>query len=150
MLPAAIAAGDSTTITSKVVIPNSVGGIQLHASINQDKAVSELSYTNNTSPLVSLVILSPFTFTINTNSPTYHPGDTVVISGQLYAKNVAQQPIELYVINNGVRQPIMLTTKNDGTFSTNYLPFQGQIGHFTVGACFPNEKLRDQLANLDS
>ena len=149
VLPAAIAAGDSTTITSKVVIPNSVGGIQLHASINQDKAVSELSYTNNTSPLVSLVILSPFTFTINTNAPTYHPGDTVVISGQLYAKNVAQQPIELYVINNGVRQPIMLTTKNDGTFSTNYIPLPGQIGHFTVGACFPNEKLRDQLASFD-
>ena len=149
VLPAAIAAGDSTTITSKVVIPNSVGGIQLHATINQDKAVSELSYTNNTSPLVSLVILSPFTFTINTNAPTYHPGDTVVISGQLYAKNVAQQPIELYVINNGVRQPIMLTTKNDGTFSTNYIPLPGQIGHFTVGACFPNEKLRDQLASFD-
>ena len=149
VLPTNLQAGDSVAITSTVAVPILVGDCQVYAKVNEDKKVKELTYTNNISNNTYLSVLSPYSFTITTDKQTYQQGDTITISGKLNGKKIAQQSIELYIINDGYRHKMMLTTTNEGTFTTKYVPYSGQMGRFYVGACYPNEGLRDELAVFD-
>ena len=149
VLPSALMNGDSIVLHCNAIIPSSVGGFNLYAQVNEDKKVKELNYNNNTSDVLTMAVVSPFNFDITTDKAVYQQGDTVTIYGQLYGNKIAHQAIELYIINNGYRHKMQLTTDDSGAFKTRYTPVMGQMGRFVVGACYPEENLRDELAIFD-
>lgn len=149
VLPSALQNGDSILLHSQAVIPAIVGGYNLYAQVNEDKAVKELNYNNNTSNVLPITVVSPYSFDVTIDKAVYQQGDTVVISGHLYGNKITNQSIELYVINDGIRHKIPLTTDDAGAFQTFYIPAIGQMGRFVVGACYPGENLHDELAAFD-
>ena len=149
VLPSALMTGDSIVLHCNAIIPSSVGGFNLYAQVNEDKKVKELNYNNNTSDVLTMAVVSPFNFDITTDKAVYQQGDTVTIYGQLYGNKIANQAIELYIINDGYRHKMQLTTDDSGAFLTSYTPLMGQLGRFIVGACYPDEDLRDELAIFD-
>ena len=149
VLPSALMNGDSLVLHCNAIIPSSIGGFNLYAQVNEDKKVKELNYNNNTSDVLPMALVSPFSFDVTTDKAVYQQGDTVTISGQLYGNKTANQVIELYVINDGYRHKMQLTTDDAGAFQTRYTPVMGQMGRFVVGACYPGENLRDELTAFD-
>ena len=149
VLPSALMNGDSVLLHCNAIIPSSIGGFNLYAQVNEDKKVKELNYNNNTSDVLPMALVSPFSFDVTTDKAVYQQGDTVTISGQLYGNKTTNQAIELYVINDGYRHKMQLTTDDAGAFQTRYTPVMGQMGRFVVGACYPGENLRDELTAFD-
>lgn len=144
-----LAPGSTVTMTKKVAFPKLVGSYQLRAVVNEAQSAKELLYINNTSENVPITMLSAFTAKVNTDKKIYKQGEAVSISGAITGKNTANAEVEVYIINSGVRQTLSVTTDDAGKFSTTWQPYSGQMGHFAVGACYPNEKLRTELSSFD-
>ena len=142
-------AGKSTTLTQNVTLPSSIGIHKVYAVANDGMNVKELLYTNNTSTIVNIQTVSPFSMTAKTDKSVYQQGDKITISGKATGKNVAQKDIEIYVINQGYRHTISAQTEADGSFKVSYEPYKGQMGHFSVGACYPTENLITEMAGFD-
>ena len=144
-----IASGDTVIITKKVALPASVGNYSMRAIINESQTTKELIYVNNTSDIVSFSMLSPFTATLYTDKQAYNQGETVFINGKISGKNTANAEVEIYFIDDGMRHYITVTTDAEGRFSTSWQPYIGLMGHFSIGACYPNENLRDEYVSID-
>lgn len=142
-------AGKSTTLTQNVTLPGSIGSHKVYAVVNDGMDVKELLYTNNTSTIVNIQTVSPFSMTAKTDKAVYQQGDKITISGKATGKDVAQKDIEIYVINQGYRHTISAQTEADGSFKVSYEPYKGQMGHFSVGACYPTENLTTEMAGFD-
>lgn len=141
--------GETATITQEITLPENVGEHHLYTIINDGKDVKELLYTNNTSKVIDIKTVSPFTMSATTNKAIYQQGEKVTITGKASGKESGKKNIEVYVINNGYRHVISVETKDDGSFETSYEPYKGQMGHFTVGACYPSENLTNEMASFD-
>lgn len=144
-----LASGSTVTLTKKVAFPTVVGNYKLRAVVNEAQSTKELLYINNTLNNVSITMLPAFTAAVATDKKIYKQGEAVSISGTITGKNTANAEVEVYIINSGVRQTLSVTTDATGKFSTTWQPYNGQMGHFAVGACYPNEKLRTELASFD-
>lgn len=144
-----IASGDTVIITKKVALPASVGNYSMRAIINESQTTKELIYVNNTSDIVSFSMLSPFTATLYTDKQAYNQGETVFINGKISGRNTANAEVEIYFIDDGMRHYITVTTDAEGRFSTSWQPYIGLMGHFSIGACYPNENLRDEYVSID-
>jgi hypothetical protein len=144
-----LAPGSTVTLTKKVAFPTVVGSYKLRAVVNEAQSTKELLYINNTLNNVSITMLPAFTAAVATDKKIYKQGEAVSISGTITGKNTANAEVEVYIINSGVRQTLSVTTDATGKFSTTWQPYNGQMGHFAVGACYPNEKLRTELASFD-
>ena len=144
-----LAVGKSATISQAITLPENVGEHHLYAVINDGKDVKELIYTNNTSQVIDIKTVSPFTMSATTNKAIYQQGEKVTITGKASGKESGKKNIEVYVINNGYRHVISVETKDDGSFETSFEPYKGQMGHFTVGACYPAENLSIEMASFD-
>ena len=55
----------------------------------------------------------------------------------------------IYTLYNGYRKVISVTTDNAGVFQTSFTPESWQMGHFSVGACYPDEGLEKEIAGFD-
>lgn len=141
--------GESVALTQSVTLPSNVGNHNIYAVVNDGMEVKELLYTNNTSSVLDIQVVAPFSMSASTDKEVYKRGETVVISGKATGKDVAHKTIEVYVINQGYRHTISAQTEADGSFSVSYEPYNGQIGHFSVGACYPTEKLTTEMAGFD-
>lgn len=144
-----LAPGTTVAMTKKVAFPKVVGSYQLRAVVNEAQSAKELLYINNTSDNVPITLVPAFTATVATDKKIYKQGEAVNISGTITGKNTANAEVEVYIINSGVRQIISVMTDATGKFSTIWQPYSGQMGHFAVGACYPNAKLNDGLAGFD-
>ena len=145
----ALAIGGSQTLTRNIILPTEVGLHQFYAVVNESGEVNELSHTNNTSQMVDIRTVAPYSVTVATNKTKYKQGETVVITGQLTGNNTASTAIDLYIINEGARQVFPVTTDEQGAFRYEYTPYSLQSGHFIVGACYPGEGLTTQMAAFD-
>lgn len=144
-----LAPGSTVTLTKKVAFPTVVGSYKLRAVVNESQSTKELLYINNTLDNVSITMLPAFTAAVTTDKKIYKQGEAVNISGAITGKNTANAEVEVYIINSGIRQTLSVTTDATGKFSTTWQPYSGQMGHFVVGACYPNEKQTTELANFD-
>lgn len=144
-----LAAGGNTSVSLHVAMPNTISEYKLYAVINDGKDVKELLYTNNTSQVIDIKTVSPFTMSATTNKAIYQQGEKVTITGKASGKDIGKKNIEVYVVNNGYRHVISVETMEDGSFETSYEPFKGQMGHFSVGACYPTENLSTEMASFD-
>lgn len=148
-LQAPLAVGDSVVMSKEITLPGSVGEYHLYAKVNDGQKVKELLYTNNASAMLSVKMVSPYTTTVEVDKTAYHKGETITISGKLQGTEVANKKVEVYVINSGYRHVINVESEADGTFQASYKPYEGQLGHFVVGACYPDEQLTTEMAAFD-
>lgn len=147
-LPKDLAVGESATVNAKITLPTYIGTYNIYSVVNEDKSVKELSYANNSSKLTSIKTVSPFAISVNADKAIYNIGENVVISGVVEGKDVAEKEIEVYTINSNYRHTIKAITGQDGQFTVNYTPYNGQIGYFVLGACYPGENLRTEMASF--
>ncbi len=148
-LQAPLMAGDSVVMNKEITLPTSVGEYNLYAMANDGHKVKELLYTNNTSSMLTVKIVSPFSTTVNVDKATYNKGEAITISGTIKGTDVAGKTVEVYIINSGYRHVINVVSAEDGTFQTSYTPYEGQMGYFAVGACYPGEKLTNEMASFN-
>ncbi len=148
-----IAEAGSYTFRGSFIAPQAIRNTYIYAVVNESQTQKELLNTNNTTERVHLNIMSPFTATVQTDASIYEPGSVVTISGQLApaqeALPIAQQEIEVYVINNDNRQTLSATTDEQGRFSTQFTTLNNQTGHFKVGACYPGANQNEEMAGFD-
>jgi len=147
-----VAAGKSELFTTTATLPDLTGKYYLFAVVNSGQKTKELSYLNNTSKPVRLVIQAPYTALVNSDKTIYKPNQLVALSGNVVARGnseIAGVPVEIYLINNGDRQTLTATTDASGLFKASYKPYVTQIGHFALGACYPGEGLQTEQAAFD-
>lgn len=148
-LETALAPGASTEIRRTIIMPPAVGEYTLIAVVNEDKAIEELLYTNNTSKSISIKVTSPYGFQLSTDKEKYNQEEKVAISGKVSGTDNSEKEIEVYVINGGYRHVIATRCDVQGNYKVSYQPYSGQNGHFVVGACYPGEDSREELASFD-
>lgn len=144
-----LAIGDSLEIVRSVTLPSAVGSYRVYATINENREVKELIYSNNSSKVLTIETTSPYTFKVSTDKSIYKQEEEVSIKGCILGKSNANKDIDVYVVNNGYRHVIKATTNANGDFTASYKPYAGQMGHFVVGACYPNENTSESFATFD-
>ena len=144
-----IAPGASETFTQTVSMPVGIGAYPLHAVVNPEQTVRELSFLNNSSGKATLTLLPTFTATVTTDKTLYRSGETVLLRGQATGSKAAYADVEVYIINDGLRQTLSTTTDANGKFSISHTPYTRQAGHFVVGACYPGTGATEAQAAFD-
>ena len=145
----AIAVGSSETLERRIALPEEMGNHIYYAVINEQQSVKELVYTNNTSAEVTIQATSPFTATAQTNKTRYTQGETVTVTGKLSGGVSANTTVEIYMVNDGVRETKTTTTDATGNFSLDWTLYNNQSGHFITGACYPGEQTNEAMAEFD-
>ena len=141
-LSAAIPAGSSVTIQGVAVVPDQPGNQQLLFMVNPLSAITELLLTNNTAPPIALSISPSYSAEAEVANATHFRGTPIPIVGsaeRLDGSPATNALVEVYVITSlGLRREVMTTTDASGNFSTSFIPLTNEVGHFTVGAAFPD------------
>lgn len=145
----ALAAGEQITVSKTVALPSTVGSYSVYAVANDGQAVKELLYVNNTSDKVSIKTIAPFAATVKSDKQTYQIGEKIQLAGVATGKNVANSLVEIYLVNGGLRQTIETVTDDKGEFNAVFEPYSSQMGHYVIGACYPDENLKDEMASFD-
>ena len=144
-----VSVGGELTLSHELEMPNSPGSFNLWAVANEDKSIKELTYSNNSSNKLSVTLLPAFTATATTDKAIYTSGESVTISGKATGSKAINTDLEVYYINEGIRQTITTKTDDEGNYSAIYELPQTSSGHFIVGACYPNENLTTEMASFD-
>lgn len=144
-----LVAGSEVTLTKDLEMPLETGDFRMQAIVNEDFKYGETVYSNNASELVSVTLKPAFEASAQVNKSIYAQGETVTISGKTTGSKSANANVEVYILNDGLRQTVSAMTDTNGNYSAEYAPFEGQAGHFVVGACFPGEKLTTEMAAFD-
>ena len=144
--------GGVVTLVGECTLPDKVKTMTVKADVNPGRQVTESVYVNNETESISVKAEAPYSVVVNVSSKQIAPEGTVTISGEITPNTQhlsPNTPIEVYVINMGRRE--VLTTKADeqGNYSTNYTPTSSQIGHFSVGACYPGQNLTEEMTYFD-
>lgn len=132
-----------------ITLPNTVGNHVYYAVVNESKKVNELVFTNNTSSELTIKVTSPFTAIVQTDKTVYRQGNNVTISGRLQGEQTANTTIDVYMVNDGVREVKSTRTNGLGEFSLDWQLYSLQSGHFIVGACYPNDTTTEEMAGFD-
>lgn len=133
-----IAPGETAIVTDKVTMPNIVGSHLIYGIVNDSRSTQELLYTNNTSNTEEIQLLSPYTATVKSNKDFYLPNETIILTGVVEGKAKGNTEVEIYLINDDARQSFTVRTNENGEFALSYKPHERQMGHFVIGACYPN------------
>lgn len=144
-----IAVGGSLTISKTITLPTTVGNHNYYAVVNESNVVQELTYTNNTSADATIAAIAPYSATVSTDKAIYKQGEKVIITGELAGNGITETEIDLYIMNEGVRQVQTVKTDANGAFTYEWQPYALMSGHFAVGACYPGEGLKTEMAVFD-
>lgn len=144
-----LAIGKSIILDKQFVFPENTGDYYLIAIVNEEQTKRELSYINNTSSPFAFVLTPLYTVQVSLDKSVLKTGESVMITGKATGSKIAGVPVDLYIINNGYRKVISVTTDNTGTFQQKFTPENWQMGHFSVGACYPDEGLKTEMAGFD-
>ena len=139
----------SVCLSAELSLPTDIGVDDVYAVTNPNRSVKELQYENNHSSIVKVKTIAPFTTKISCDKSSYLPGEKIRILGSILGKDISNKSVEVYVINNGYRHVMNVETEADGSFETIYQPYNTQLGHFDVGACFPTENAKTSMASFE-
>ncbi|MCC8113148.1 MAG: hypothetical protein LIP03_03985 [Bacteroidales bacterium] len=145
-LPQDVAEGTTLEIEQEITLPSTVGAANLYAVVNDGQKAKEINYTNNVSAYAPVTVVSPYSLSVAVDKAEVKAGESVNISGKVTGKDVKQKDVEIYIVNNGVRQTLSAKSDDNGDFSAEFAPLTGQVGRFDVGACYPGENLTDSEA----
>lgn len=141
--------GNSMDVAKSITLPAVTGEHRIYAVVNDGKTEKELIYTNNTSKKVGVNVLPPFRASIATDKAVYSRGEQISFTGKVSGKVEAGDEVEVYVINDSLRLTVSANVDASGNFKAVFTPYSMQIGHFTVGACYPGEGLDEEMASFD-
>lgn len=144
-----LAVGESETLSKTMTFPDNAGAYYLIAIVNEDQSKKELSYVNNNATPFAVQLKPLYTVQVSLDKTVLKTGESVTINGQVSGSKIANVPVDLYIINNGYRDVVKVTTDNSGFFQTSYTPKNGFYGHFAVGACYPDEGLEKEMTGFD-
>lgn len=148
-----IAADGSETLMRRIALPDEVGSHIYYATVNEERTVNELQYTNNTSAELTLKALSPFVATVQTDKTVYTQSEPVVITGQIsmYGGSAveASTKAEVYFVNDGARTTEEVETDAQGNFTLTWTPYAMQAGHFAIGVCYPGDPTKVEQTGID-
>ncbi len=144
-----LAVGESVTLNKILTFPEKTGDYYLIAIVNEEQTKEELSYTNNTSAPFVLTLAPLYTVQVSLDKSVLKTGESVMVTGQITGSKTSGVPVDLYIINNGYRKVISVTADNAGVFQKSFTPESWQMGHFSVGACYPDEGLEKEMAGFD-
>lgn len=149
LLPEPLAPGESVTLTLRLVMPDQILHTEVYAVVNETQRVKELIYVNNTSTYLPLNIRPSFTATLSADASLYLEGDVIHLSGEASGRSFRERPVEVYILNEGSRQTLQVTTDAQGHFAVDYTLMEGLSGHFILGACYPGEGLTTAMCEVD-
>lgn len=144
-----VAPGGSITMTKILWLPTVTGSSSLYCVVNNNREVDELLYSNNASNYLNIQLLSPYRATVACDKEVYLPGEIITLTGKVEGNASANSEVEIYLINDGSRQTLSAVTDSEGKFSLSYRPYEKQMGHFVIGACYPGEKTNTEQATFD-
>lgn len=144
-----LSSGESTTITTSYQLPPSIGDYAFQVTINPSGKIDEVASTNNMSQEIPITIKPSFQVTAQTDKATYGQGEVITVTGKATGSKSAFADVEVYFINDDMRQTVNVKTDAEGNYSTVFLPLDGTSGHFAIGACFPGEDKTDAMAESD-
>ncbi len=144
----AINAGESGTTTKNVTMPDKAGEFNLYAVVNEDRKLRELIYVNNTSSQVPLHLHPSFTATLTTDKSVYIQDERIGVTGNVSGSKISNVDVEVYFINNNTRKTETVSTDAQGNFTLSYNT-QSIGGHYIIGACYPDERLNEAMAEVD-
>ena len=88
--------------------------------------------------------------TVQTNKAAYKPGETVLITGQMFGPAAINAKIAIYVVHNGKREMISTKTDDEGKFTAAYNISASQSGHFNIEVCYAGEAGSEELASFET
>ena len=142
--------GSRMSMTRTLPLPKRTGATTIWAEINGDHKVNECLYANNASEKVAFTLRAPYASTVSVTDNIFERGASVILTGTATKVTdgapAAGVPVEVYILNNGARDTLLVTTNGDGTWRGIYTTNESQMGHFSVGACYPDEKLTTEMA----
>ena len=144
-----VAPGESIAMTKILRLPTVTGIRSLYCVVNNSMEVHELVYTNNTSNYLDIQLSSPYRATVACDKDVYLPGETISLTGKVEGNVNANSEVEIYLINDGSRQTLSAVTDSEGKFSLSYSPYEKQMGHFVIGACYPGEGIYTEQGAFD-
>ncbi|WP_114783759.1 Ser-Thr-rich GPI-anchored membrane family protein [Botryobacter ruber] len=147
-----IPAGQTVQVQNAVQAPNTPGDYKLLYWVNPASTLTELLLTNNTSAPATFRINPDYTATASVSGEYYLKGQPVPVTGTATKFNgaaAANEPVEVYVITNGLRRTVTATTDGSGNYSTRFVPLANEAGSYTVGASFPGMGVTAQQDNFD-
>ena len=145
----AIPVGGNQILRKTITLPTTVGTHNYYAVVNESNKVQELSYNNNTSADVAIATVAPFSIAVNTNKSVYKQGEKIIITGQLTGNSISETDIDIYLVNEGTRQVETVKTDIQGAFSYEWHLNALLSGHFSIGACYPGEGSKKEMAAFE-
>ena len=143
---AALEIGDSLEIISNFTITGDVGDFFIIATINENEALTELIGINNTSQAEPLSVYPDYNATVTVDGDVFNGSAPITLNGvtETVAKTpAANKPVDIYIVVSGVKRIYPVTSDDNGEFTMDFNPLNGEAGDFYVGACYPNEGLDD-------
>ena len=144
-----IKAGGSETVKQTFTLPNKTGDYYVTAVVNEGRDIVELIDANNISTAQNIMLKAPYTVSVSTDKSVYKQGESIVIDGVAVGNTIGNALVELYFINEGVRNVVEVITDSQGKFQYIFKPENWQIGYFSIGACFPDEGLEKEMAGVN-
>ena len=145
----ALMVGEEELISRNFALPDVTGKYSIVAIVNEDHSVKELTSVNNVSDVLPLTMNPKFSVTASVGKEFYQQGEEIVITGKVSGVDVANAKLEVYIISNGAREVLQAQADSDGNYTLNFKPASRQMGHFMVGACYPGEGLKTEMASFD-
>ena len=150
-----LASGESVTFTYILTVPNRIGTFSVHAKVNGDQSVHELIYANNISPTATVQVRGSFSAAVSVDKNVLQYGDSLTVSGQLSQvdgttwKTDGSTAVDLYLIADGQRYVQRVQADATGAFSFRWGPSRSQMGHVSIGACYPGDDIRTEMVGVD-
>ena len=124
----------------EVPAPELPGDVWVAVVLNPDGSIAELDHANNTGWSAAVGVSAAYTATVSADAETYLPGDTISLVGSATLAEggpAVGVDVDVYLLMNGMRRTLKVTTGSDGSFSTAFVPTDGEAGHYGIGACYP-------------
>lgn len=145
----ALSSGESTTISTSYQLPLLTGDYNFQAIVNPAGKLEEAVTTNNMSQEIPITIKPNYQVTAKADKATYGQGEVITVTGTATGAKSAFADVEVYFINDDMRQTINAKTDANGNYSALFLPIDGTSGHFVIGACFPGEGKTEAMAEAN-
>ena len=150
-LTGGVSVGGTLEAELEVSAPELPGDVWVAVVLNPDGAISELDHANNTGWSAAVGVSAAYTATVSADAETYLPGDTISLAGRATLAEggpAVGVDVDVYLLMNGMRRTLKVTTGSDGSFSTAFTPTDGEAGHYGIGACYPgagSEAVQDEF-----
>ena len=141
-LAAPIAASEFFEFWELITIPDQTGDYYILLKVNPNSKNTELVYINNQSNAAELTILPSYSATAIVDETQFLSAEPITIYGAATSYQGDPMPntdIDVYLISNGIREVIEVTTNEAGDYTTTFEPLASVAGHYSIGACFPDE-----------